>query len=218
MPRAFNREQQQAIRETLLESGRELFARLGLRRTTVRDLARAAGIAQGSFYKFYGSKEDLFFEILEGEEQAFFAGWARELQARPLTRRRLKRILIEGFERFRDHPFLGSLLARGEYAQLRRHIPDSQLRDHIEGEIDLMGHTVRTLRRQGLVRTVDPKLLVAMLHAFFLLLVHQEDFALLSGPVGRRGDDDDLLPRLIDLMAGLVADHLATSGAANLRT
>ena len=52
------------IKERLLAAGRELFARYGLRKTTVEELARAAGIAKGTFYLFFPSKEALYAEVL----------------------------------------------------------------------------------------------------------------------------------------------------------
>jgi hypothetical protein len=57
---------------------------------------------------------------------------------------------------------------------------------------------------QGRSRAVDPRLLVGLLQAFFLLVVHQEEF------------DSEVFPRMLDLLAGLVADYVATTGARNL--
>lgn len=37
-----------------------------MKKTSVDQLTRAVGIAKGSFYKFYESKEMLFFAVLEG--------------------------------------------------------------------------------------------------------------------------------------------------------
>ncbi|MBC7169573.1 TetR/AcrR family transcriptional regulator [Candidatus Bipolaricaulota bacterium] len=64
MPRALTETEREAIRARLVEAGRELFARYGLRKTTVEELARAAGIAKGTFYLFFASKEDLYVELL----------------------------------------------------------------------------------------------------------------------------------------------------------
>jgi len=64
MPRAFTGAERAMIRERLLAAGRELFARYGLRKTTVEELARAAGIAKGTFYLFFPSKEALYAEVL----------------------------------------------------------------------------------------------------------------------------------------------------------
>ena len=68
MSRSFSDQEKNMIRTVLLEKGRELFARHGLKKTAVGELTAAAGIAQGSFYVFFNSKEELYFEILEMEE------------------------------------------------------------------------------------------------------------------------------------------------------
>jgi len=60
----FTKEARQVIRQSLLQQGRKLFLRYGLRKTNVGELARAAGIAKGTFYHFFDSKEELFTEIL----------------------------------------------------------------------------------------------------------------------------------------------------------
>ena len=64
MPRAFSEREKEIIRGTLREKGNEYFATYGLRKTTVENLARAAGISKGTCYLFYQSKEELFFDIL----------------------------------------------------------------------------------------------------------------------------------------------------------
>lgn len=45
---------------------------LGMKKTSVEQLTRAVGIAKGSFYKFYESKEMLFFAVLEGIHSELF--------------------------------------------------------------------------------------------------------------------------------------------------
>lgn len=57
MSSAFTEEQQNQIREQLFEAGIRLSKELGVQRMTVSKLADAAGIAKGSFYSFFESKE-----------------------------------------------------------------------------------------------------------------------------------------------------------------
>ncbi len=47
--------------ERLLEAGLVAFSRHGYAEVSVDDVCRAAGIAKGSFYRHYASKEELFF-------------------------------------------------------------------------------------------------------------------------------------------------------------
>jgi len=50
-------------RRRLVAAGTELFARAGLHRTTSTRIARAAGVAAGTFYLHFADKEALFREI-----------------------------------------------------------------------------------------------------------------------------------------------------------
>lgn len=58
MPAKFTQEQQDQIQEELFRKGIPLIRELGLQRTTVDKLTKACGIAKGSFYLFYASKEE----------------------------------------------------------------------------------------------------------------------------------------------------------------
>jgi AcrR family transcriptional regulator len=51
--------------QALLEAARLEFARSGLDRARVEDIARRAGISKGAFYLHFDSKEDAFQEILQ---------------------------------------------------------------------------------------------------------------------------------------------------------
>ena len=63
MPRAFTEEEKQKLRASLIKAGRKCFVKYGMKKTTVDDLAKTAGVARGSFYQFFKSKEALFLEL-----------------------------------------------------------------------------------------------------------------------------------------------------------
>jgi AcrR family transcriptional regulator len=106
-----------ATRARLLASATELFARRGLHGVTTHDIARAAGVAAGTFYLHFKDKQSLFREI------AFDA--VRDLRARldragegapdrpPAVRARI-RALIEFSEENRD--LVRVLFGRGHAA------------------------------------------------------------------------------------------------------
>ena len=53
------------LRDALLEGARAEFARRGLERARVEDIARRAGASKGSFYLHFATKEDAFAEIAQ---------------------------------------------------------------------------------------------------------------------------------------------------------
>ena len=67
MPRAFTAVEKETIRDRLMEAGRACFVRYGLKKTTIEDLVKPAGIAKASFYLFFAHKEALYVEIMMDE-------------------------------------------------------------------------------------------------------------------------------------------------------
>ena len=63
---AFTDYETEQLRKALLKETRRCAVTLGMKKTSVDQLTKAVGIAKGSFYKFYESKEMLFFAVLEG--------------------------------------------------------------------------------------------------------------------------------------------------------
>ncbi len=62
---AFSDFETEQIRRALLREARRCAVTLGMRKTSVEQLTQAVGISKGSFYKFFASKELLFFALLE---------------------------------------------------------------------------------------------------------------------------------------------------------
>ena len=62
---AFSEEENTKIRRSLLAEARSRALTVGMRKTSVEELTAAVGISKGSFYKYFDSKELLFFEVLE---------------------------------------------------------------------------------------------------------------------------------------------------------
>lgn len=86
-PKPGKREQTKANnRRAIIDAGRLVFAELGYGETTVRDIIRKTGLASGTFYNYFKSKEEVFQAIMD--ENA--------LRVRP--RLRSERIRANNFE------------------------------------------------------------------------------------------------------------------------
>lgn len=85
-------------RDELLELAATMFADRGLRATTVRDIADAAGILSGSLYHHFASKEEMVDEVLRG-----FLGWLFEryrevIDTEPNPMERLQGLFMASFD------------------------------------------------------------------------------------------------------------------------
>lgn len=63
MPNAFTEEESKRIRQELILAGMRLSKELGVQKMSVEKLTAAVGIAKGSFYLFFSSKEDFILEV-----------------------------------------------------------------------------------------------------------------------------------------------------------
>ena len=62
---AFTDYEAEQLHKALLKETRRCAVTLGMKKTSVDQLTKAVGIAKGSFYKFYESKEMAFFAVLK---------------------------------------------------------------------------------------------------------------------------------------------------------
>lgn len=87
-----------ARRDELLGIAGELFAERGLRSTTVRDIADAAGILSGSLYHHFDSKESMVDDLLRSFLDSLFDRY-REIDAAGLSAAdTLRQFVIASFE------------------------------------------------------------------------------------------------------------------------
>lgn len=65
MPAIFSEEERKGLRLRMLDIGWELLRERGFRALRVEDVARRAGLAKGTFYHFFPSKDDFDPDALE---------------------------------------------------------------------------------------------------------------------------------------------------------
>ena len=64
MPKIFSEEDRDSIRKNLLENGRAMLEKKSYKDISVAEIAEESGIAKGTFYNFFGSKEEFFYEVM----------------------------------------------------------------------------------------------------------------------------------------------------------
>jgi AcrR family transcriptional regulator len=88
-----------ALRRTqILDAAAQVFAARGFHRTTVRDVAKAAGVADGTIYNYFENKTALLLGILdrlnENERRAIDLAQAQATDLRTFTRRYFQNHLL----------------------------------------------------------------------------------------------------------------------------
>jgi AcrR family transcriptional regulator len=79
-----------AKRKIILDVAAGLFARYGLRKTSVADIIRDAGVARATVYKYFSSKEEIFQAVIDREIREMLRRVREEAEKQSTTRDRLR--------------------------------------------------------------------------------------------------------------------------------
>ena len=100
-----------ANRERLLAAAADEFARLGLAGANINEISLAAGLAKGTVYNHFPSKEALFLAVVEQACQLAAQG-AEEVPREASTRERLRAVLASDVAWAREHEAFARVLVR----------------------------------------------------------------------------------------------------------
>ena len=176
-PRA---EEGAAVRERLLDAAAELFGRQGFARTSLRDLASAAGVTPAMVSYYFGSKEGLYSALLERAlEELLPDAAALPGDGAPDPEALVERLFALVTERFTERPWIPALLVRevleegGAFREAFIERFASRIAGRLVGALD-------EARRGGQLREdLDPRLAYASLISLVL-------FPLIGRPIFER--------------------------------
>lgn len=143
-------------RQAILEVAIRTFARLGFRGTDVQMIADGAGVGKGTVYRYFRSKEDLFwattYEVLLRMERHIFAA-VEKVEGALNKLRAAATAYIQFFE---DNPNYLELTVQ-DRAEFHGCGPQSHV-EHHKAMINRMGDILQQGIDAGLLRPVNPQL------------------------------------------------------------
>lgn len=168
---AFTDYETEQLREALLRETRRCAVTLGMRKTSVEQLTQAVGIAKGSFYKFYESKELLFFAVLEDIHTELYEVADRTLaEAAELPpAERTAQAILAVCARLSDTGAM-TFIENDADALLRR-LPEAVKAEHYH---DDETHVRALLEKNGLVPKGGIELAAATVRGLILTVSHKE--------------------------------------------
>ncbi len=147
-----------ANQQAILDAARKVFAELGYGATTVRDIIRGTGLASGTFYNYFKSKEEVFQALMD--ESA--------LRVRPaLIQERLKATTFEEFLRGMFLVFFSYVVDDNRaYTMMRANSGQIRVRmdtPEVIAGFDELRVDIDDGIERGVVPNVDPEYLTAAL-------------------------------------------------------
>ncbi|MCF7804010.1 MAG: TetR/AcrR family transcriptional regulator [Candidatus Marinimicrobia bacterium] len=196
MPKSFSSEEKTEIKNALLQTGEDLFSTFGLKKTTVEDLTEAVGIAKGSFYSFFESKEVLYFEIFRREEKKLKGKVLMQLSGKEFSAPTFRDFLLEAFRLIGKNPIIRRMYLEDEYRYLARKLPQEYLDQHTSEDISELTPLIHQWQDAGQMIRRDPEIITSAIRALFLMILHRNEIG------------DDYFDDTVELLAESIANQL----------
>jgi AcrR family transcriptional regulator len=198
LPKAFSVQEKQIIRQQLLDKGKQLFERHGIKKTSIDEIVDAVGLSKGAFYIFYESKEDLLLAILEQLETDFrtrifdFAISTQD-EARPFLSKLLKDALLT----WDEYPLLKNL-GNADYEYLARKLPPERIQAHVHRDDEFVSDFIKRIKHEGVSVNASPRVVSNLMKSLFFVSLHRDEL----------GKDTyvETMTVLADLIAGYILE------------
>ena len=115
------REQRNEKRARILDAAVKVFAERGYFSSTVAEIARAAGVADGTIYLYFKSKDDLLIQLFEDRMERVNATLRQALAAEASAAERLKGVVRLHLELVKAQPLKENQFLRNYSCQLNLH-------------------------------------------------------------------------------------------------
>lgn len=197
MARKFNEEEERYINDAITERGKDLFSKLGFQKTSILDITKEVGIASGTFYKFFQSKEALYFTILKMEEKRIREQFADvDIAGEKHPKKAIKKVIGEMMEAAETNPFIRELYIGNNLQELLKRVPSEELEKNVETDTTFLSDFMEKWKKEGVVFQEKPEIMSGMLRSLFVMTLHQKEIG------------EDVYPKTMKRLIDLIVDGL----------
>ncbi len=184
--------------QLIFSAGKELFTAKGFKQTNIQDIAKLAGIGVGTFYNFFESKEQLFFEVFLNENRKLKEAVVNsvDFDGEPITV--AKAIVHKLFAGMEENPILREWFNSDVYSKLSTRLA----KDETGTAYNDFSYTLfirlisRWQERRQIRSDLDPDLVLALFNSLSFIDLHKEDIGI------------QYFPQLIDTLVESIVRQL----------
>lgn len=140
----------EATRQRLIEVAEEVFGEVGFDQASVSEITRRAGVAQGTFYLYFPSKQAIFSELVRQIGRNIRHA-TQEAIAGVTNRSEIERRGYEAFfEYVRKHPSIYRIVRQAEF------VDRDAFRDYYETFAQGYAEGLKAAKKRGQLKDLDP--------------------------------------------------------------
>ena len=175
MPKTFSESEREIIKERLMEEAEKCISLYGIKKTTVDEIVKRAGIPKGTFYLFYESKEALVFDIflrLNQTIQQKLLENVSAMQGKP-DAETLTETIFQLYQSL-DGSFLLKIMENGEIEWLIRKAPRGFIEANMADDDLMVGQLMALIPDMD---TEKSEIFSGALRGVFLAMMHKDKIA-----------------------------------------
>jgi TetR/AcrR family fatty acid metabolism transcriptional regulator len=134
----------------ILEAAVKVFARQGFHQSTVAQIAKEAGVADGTIYLYFKNKDDILVQFFSFRAKQVFESFREEVDRAQTSLDKLRNVVrrhLAEFQRDRD----GAVVYQVETHQNSR-LAEAQIREMSQMYRDLISEIVEQGQQEGMIR------------------------------------------------------------------
>ena len=158
---------------------KELFSQKGLKDTNISEITQKAGIAVGTFYNYYPSKEKLFMDIFIDENTKLKRQCMRSLDLSKSPLEIVKQMLALNAEGLNTNPILNEWNNKAVFSRIEQLYREENGIQAVDFIFDSFHDLVKEWQAQGKMRRdIDSKMIMMMFAAIINIDTHKEEIGL----------------------------------------
>jgi AcrR family transcriptional regulator len=176
---------------------KKLFSEKGFKDTNVAEITREAGVAVGTFYLYYSSKEKLFFDVFMEENLKLKQLCLDSLDYSASPQTIIEQMLRINMEGFATNPILRQWYQSNVYQKLEQVFRKENAMDSMTFLYDVFLVLVERWQAEGKMRRdIDSKMIMMLFAAIINVDTHKDEIGL------------EFFPELLQIMTSLVLQGL----------
>jgi AcrR family transcriptional regulator len=144
------------MRGRILSAARQRFETFGYRRTGIAEIAREAGVAAGTLYRYFANKEELFLAVMAALNEDWLERARVAVAAPGSAAERLARLAPASVELYRETSLMNAVLRR-DTDMIFAPVLEEMRQQVLDRTVSLMAGVIRDGIAEGTIREMDPE-------------------------------------------------------------
>lgn len=189
----------------ILEAAIKVFARNGFYQSTISQIAREAGVADGTIYLYFKNKDDILVQFFSYKTKQVFELFREDVNQADRAVDKLRYLIRRHLEEFQRHPDM-AVVYQTETHQISRQA-EEQIREMSKMYLDIVSEIVEYGQQEGSIRK---DLYLGLVKRFIIGAIDEVINTWLHS--GSKYDLVDMVDPLVDLFIRGIGSPVETEG------